>query len=364
MKIMHCADIHLDSKMESRLTCEQAAKRREEMLMTFHDSLDYAAEQGVRAVLISGDLFDKRHIRKTVKDKVEQEIVSHREMDFYYLRGNHDITDFLDEMDELPGNLHLFSKDKWTSYPLPDDNIVITGRELDAKASPDVMSELVLDQSKVNIVMLHGMDSEYPVHDNSYVIDLTKMRGRYIDYLALGHIHSYRWEKLDERGVLCYPGCMEGRGFDECGKKGFVVLDIDKDGVKSHKFISLARRELHEIKVELAPEDDLDSIISKVKDVLNYSPEKDLIRVVLTGRKNMDLEIDCDWIKDKTDRNFFYYEVRDDTKTKINYETFANDRSLKGTFVRTVQGLDMDEERKARIIEIGIRAIMEGSLIE
>ena len=364
MKIMHCADIHLDSKMESRLTPEQAAKRREEMLLTFHDSLDYAAEHEVKAVLIAGDLFDKRHIRKSVKDKVKQEIISHTDMDFYYLRGNHDITDFLDEMEEIPKNLHLFTKEKWSSYQIPDQNIVVTGRELDATPTTDGRSELVLDQSKVNIVMLHGMDSEYPTHDNSYIIDLPKMRGRYIDYLALGHLHSYRWERLDERGILCYPGCLEGRGFDECGKKGFVILDIDKDGVHGHQFISLARRELHEIKVEVEPEDDLDSIITKVKDPLSHAPEKDLVCVVLTGRKNMDLELDCDWIRDKTDRGFFYYEVRDDTKTKINYETFAHDRSLKGTFVRTVQGLDMDEEEKAKIIETGIRAIMEGSLIE
>ena len=73
MKIMHCADIHLDSKMKSRLSQEQADTRREEMLMTFHESLEYAEEQGVRVVLIAGDLFDKSHIRKSVKDKVTQE---------------------------------------------------------------------------------------------------------------------------------------------------------------------------------------------------------------------------------------------------------------------------------------------------
>lgn len=364
MKIMHCADIHLDSKMESRLTPEQAAKRREEILLTFHDSLDYAEEHGVQVVLIAGDLFDKRHIRKSVKDKVTQDIISHREMQFYYLRGNHDITDFLDEMEELPKNLHLFSKDKWMSYSIPDENIVITGRELDAKSSPDVMSEMVLDQSKVNIVMLHGMDSEYPSHDNSYVIDLNRLRGRYIDYLALGHIHSYRWERLDERGIICYPGCMEGRGFDECGRKGFVIIEIDSGGIKTHDFVSLARREIKEIKAEVEPSDDMNSIIAKIKSAVAGVPEKDILRVVLTGRKDMDLEPDTEWIKHQTDKGFFYYTVLDESKTDINYEIFARDRSLKGTFVRTVQGLDMDEEEKAKIIETGIRAIMEGSLTE
>lgn len=364
MKIMHCADIHLDSKMDSRLSSEQAGVRRQEILMTFHDSIEYAAEHGVKAVLIAGDLFDKRHIRKSVKDKVRQEFTTHSDMDFYYLRGNHDITDFLDDMDVIPENLHLFAKDKWVSYQIPGEEIVITGREVDAKSASDVASELVLDQSKTNIVMLHGMDSEYTAHDNSYVIDLTKLRGRYIDYLALGHLHTYRWEKLDDRGMLCYPGCLEGRGFDECGKKGFVILDINGNGVQDHEFVSLARREIHEIKTEVTSSDDLGAIVSGVSAQLESVPLKDIVRVVLTGRKDMNLEMDCDWIKERTDRGFFYYEVKDSTKADINYEIFEHDRSLKGTFVRTIQGLGMDEGEKAKIIETGLRAIMEGSLIE
>lgn len=51
------------------------------------------------------------------------------------------------------------------------------------------------------------------------------LRGRGIDYLALGHVHSFRQEKLDEQGIWCYSGCLEGRGFDECGTKGYVMLE-------------------------------------------------------------------------------------------------------------------------------------------
>ena len=363
MKILHCADIHLDSKMENRLSPDQARERRNELLEGFHRMISYAGRNNIEAVLISGDLFDRRHIRKVVKEEVKQELTSHGDIDFYYLRGNHDITDFLDDLEEVPANLHLFSADRWTSYQC-QDNIVITGREMDAKSQTDLISEMVLDPSKVNIVMLHGQDRQYQSHDNAYTIDIPKLRGRYIDYLALGHIHSYRWEELDDRGVLCYPGCPEGRGFDECGKKGFVVLDIDSTGVKSHEFVSLARRQCHQIKVEVEADDDLDRVVSKVRAVIEKASLNDLIRVDLTGRKNMDLEIDCDWIRMQTDRGFYVYDVKDDTSVRINYENFAHDWSLKGTFVRTVQGLDIDEERKAEIIELGIRAIMEGSLTE
>ena len=35
MKMIHCADLHLDSKMESNLSAEKARERREELLQTF-----------------------------------------------------------------------------------------------------------------------------------------------------------------------------------------------------------------------------------------------------------------------------------------------------------------------------------------
>ena len=46
MKIIHCADIHLDSKMSANLTKEKARERKTELLTTFQNMVTYGAEQG------------------------------------------------------------------------------------------------------------------------------------------------------------------------------------------------------------------------------------------------------------------------------------------------------------------------------
>ena len=71
--------------------------------------------------------------------------------------------------------------------------------------------------------MLHGMVSEYGQEKKESHFGICVDGG--IDYLALGHVHSFRQEKLDEQGIWCYSGCLEGRGFDECGTKGYVMLE-------------------------------------------------------------------------------------------------------------------------------------------
>jgi fucose 4-O-acetylase-like acetyltransferase len=87
--------------------------------------------------------------------------------------------------------------------------------------------------------MLHGQETAGRFVKNKKSADyagsvsLSALRGRGIDYLALGHIHAYKKAPLDSRGIYCYPGCLEGRGFDECGRKGFVLLVVGYSVLKT-----------------------------------------------------------------------------------------------------------------------------------
>ena len=39
------------------------------------------------------------------------------------------------------------------------------------------------------------------------------------DYVALGHVHKGSKVDYVNGTAYAYPGCIEGRSFDECGKK-------------------------------------------------------------------------------------------------------------------------------------------------
>ena len=60
MKIIHCADLHLDSKMETHLSKEKARERKNEILITFQNMVEYAAKNKVKIIIIAGDMFDKK----------------------------------------------------------------------------------------------------------------------------------------------------------------------------------------------------------------------------------------------------------------------------------------------------------------
>ena len=356
MRIIHCADLHLDSKMESNLNKDQANTRRMELIETYERMVEYAVLNDVRAILISGDLFDKTHIRKEVKKRVLEQINTHPEIEFYYLKGNHDKCDFIEEgIDEIPSNFHMFTDEGWTSYELED--VVITGMEINASNVSTMAQRLVLNSAATNIVMLHGQQSDYEGKDGAEIINTSALKGKFIDYLALGHVHKYIYEQLDERGVYCYPGCLEGRGFDETGDKGFVFMEIE-DGKITSEFIPFAYRRLHEIEVKVTADMDINAVVTRAKNKLSDVDPQDMVKFILTGERELDDELDIIRFVRTFENKFFFVKCYDRTKTLVDYDSFKYDKSLKGEFVRLVQSQDMDEDEKAKIIEIGIRAIM------
>ena len=357
MKIIHCADLHLDSKMTANLSKEQAKERKMEILRTFSKMVEYAVKHSVSVIIIAGDLFDTRNVSATVRNYVRDVITNHPEIDFLYLRGNHDNDNFLSKLDTIPENLCLFS-DKWTTYTY--DKVAITGLELNKENSLTAYNTLVLNHDAYNIVTLHGQLSGYKSKDKAEVISLDELRNKNIDYLALGHIHSFTIDKLDARGVYCYPGCLDGRGFDECGAKGFVVLDIDAEKhTATSTFMPMSSRVLHTIRVDVSGINTTQEAASRMEAAIRESKyaSTSLVKFVLKGEVDVECELETDFLEEQFADYFYFCKVYDETKIKVNYQDYEKDASLKGEFVRLVSASDLSEEEKALVIRTGILAL-------
>lgn len=354
MKIIHCADIHLDSKMESNLSKEKARERRNEILITFEKMVEYAKENDVKIIIIAGDLFDKKNVTIKAKKIVKNAIQTNQDIDFIYLKGNHDESGFLDEEEQIPENLKTFNKENWTTYNYGE--ITISGIEFGEKSNYEIYNSLMLEKNKTNIVVMHGQEVQTDKRDKTEIINLKELKNKNIDYLALGHIHQYKEEKLDNRGKYCYSGCLEGRGFDECGSKGFVMLDIEGNTIKT-KFIPFAKRTLHEVKVDITGDVTNNQIEEKIIAQTQDISKDDLVKVILTGKIELETEKDIQYLTQKLEDSFYFIKIKDNTQIKIDYMKYKYDASLKGEFIRLVLEQDLEEDEKAQIIQTGIKAL-------
>ena len=237
---------------------------------------------------------------------------------------------------------------------------MISGLELNAVNQVTAYNSLVLDHDDYNIVMLHGQDSTYQTKDKTEVIALNELRNRNIDYLALGHIHSYKEAQLDGRGIYCYPGCLDGRGFDECGEKGFVLLDIDEKAHSMvHRFVPFSSRVLHAVQVDVSrcmTSQEAAECIRKVIEQKQY-PAKSMVKFVLSGAVDIESERNTEYLAQQFSDLFYFEKVEDETTLRLDYEQYAKDESLKGEFIRMVHASDLDEKMKPEVIRMGIQAL-------
>ncbi len=353
MKIIHCSDLHLDSKLEANLDKEKAKQRRDEILYSFQNMVNFANNNDVRIIIIAGDLFDKNKVSVKAKNIVRDTILANKNIDFIYLKGNHDEENFI--IDEIPDNLKLFNKNEWNSYKY--ENVVISGIEFGKKDSYEIYKSLMLNQSDFNIVVLHGQESNYEnKKDKTEIINLRELKNKNIDYLALGHIHKYKLEKLDNRGIYCYSGCLEGRGFDECGEKGFVLLNIENNKLET-KFISNSIRTLEELEVDVSDTMTTTEVEQKINEKIEKIPKQNLIKIILVGKVDINSERDIDYLLKKYNEEFYYVKIYDKTTLKINYLDYENDASLKGEFIRMILKENLTEEEKKEIIITGLKAL-------
>lgn len=357
MKIIHCADLHLDSKMTANLSKEKAKERKMEILRTFSRMVEYAKKNDVSVILIAGDMFDTRNVSATARNMVRDVILQNPEIDFLYLKGNHDHDNFLSKLDEIPDNLCLFN-DKWTTYTY--GNVAISGLELNAENTMTAYNSLVLDHDKYNIVTMHGQLAEYKSKDKTETISLDDLKNKNIDYLALGHVHGYRMQRLDARGVYCYPGCLEGRGFDECEEKGFVVLDVDTTTrTATTEFVTIAARTLYTLPVDVTGILTTQDAAARMEAELAKTQyaSKSLVKFVLQGEVDVECELETAFLEEQFAEYFYFVKVQNDTKLLVNYQDYEKDASLKGEFIRMVSASDLTDEEKSQVIRAGILAL-------
>ncbi|MCF0138120.1 MAG: metallophosphoesterase [Oscillospiraceae bacterium] len=349
MKLIHCSDLHLDSKMEA-LPPEKARERSSELRLGFERMVTWALDNGVSVIMIAGDMFDTERISPATVSFVLDVMRRAPEITFLYLRGNHDESRYAFIGQELPDNLKLFS-DRWQS--LDCGEAVISGVELTRDNCRDIYGELRLDPDRLNLVLLHGQTGTSPGEDT---VALPLLCGKGIDYLALGHIHSFDGGELGTDGRWCYCGCLEGRGFDECGDKGFVLLDIS-GGLVDYSFIPFAKRRLHNIAVCITGLETVTELRDAMSSACEGIPSGDLVKFTLTGTFTPDTQKDLSFLRRAFEDSFYFVRIKDESRLALPSEDYMNDVSLKGEFIRSVMAAELEASEKEHIILLGLRAL-------
>lgn len=333
ISILHTADIHIDSPFKGD---SSSSLRQQDLRDTFEAIVALAKNNSTKLLLISGDLFDNEYVTSQTIKFLVSVMTSAAEIRFFISPGNHDYysVNSVFALGSFPPNVHIFKREEIECVEIEELNACIYGF---AACSPHsdhrfLKDFSVKDKSKINIMLFHGNLLSSNVSDNFYPLSEDEIKNSGLDYLALGHIHGFSHIKSVGDTFYAYPGCPEGRGFDELGAKG-VIMGLVGKGRHNLSFVPVSKRRYEIFNLDITGIDDFLALKNKISEVLSGSNKSVIARVVLTGKISSDFMINTD-VMASYFTDIFSLEIKDLTTYEEDIEKFTNENTLRGLFVK------------------------------
>lgn len=287
-KILHTADIHLDSPLRS-LALRDPDLRDQVHTATrsaFTSIIDTAIAESVNALLIAGDLFDgaERSARTAAYLTGQLDRLRDGGIRVFYIKGNHDAENPLTGELSLPDNVHIFdgrggkvqlSEDVWIH------GVSFANRHAPESLLPKFPAPIA---GAINIAMLHTSLVGAAGHDPYAPCTVNDLVAAGFDYWALGHVH--RRQVHAESPWVVMPGTPQGRDIGEPGSKSATLLSIGRTIEIAEVQTSLV--EFLNVTIDASKAENEDGLRDLLRQVLretanSLTSDSGIIRLSLTG---------------------------------------------------------------------------------
>lgn len=345
LTILHAADLHLDSPFEG-LPAGKAAVRRSEQRELLSRLAALAVREQVDLVLLSGDLLDSgKPYFETGEELIRS--LGRIPAPVFIAPGNHDF--YSPQCPyarlKLPENVHVFKTAAMEAVELPALGARVYGAAFTESRSGPLLAGFQAPRQEgiYNLLCLHG---EVGARDSVYdPITQQELADSGMDYVALGHIHKA--SGLERAGSVWYswPGCPEGRGFDELGEKTVHLVQLEGDRCTLRQE-SIAGRKYELLKVDVSGTDPLLAVHTQLPD----DTVRDIYRIVLTGEAEE--APDLRRLQQSLAELFFELQLRDETRLRRDVWDGAGADTLRGLFLTKLRARYDKAKNEAERIRI------------
>lgn len=342
LTFIHAADFHLDAPF-SALSPHQAAQRREEQRELLERLGELVEHTSARLVFLPGDLLDGGNVYYETTQALSR-VLGRMRARVFIAPGNHDFYSPRSPWatTDWPENVHIFRTGETESVDLPDLGCTVYGSAFTAPTRDDspLAGFSVPKDGKHHLMCVHG-DVDGKARYGS--IPQAEIGESGLTYLALGHVHARSGLKRAGATYWAYPGCPEGRGFDELGDKGVLLGKIEGEKVLVD-FVPLAGRRYEILPVDVTGDDPAAALVR----ALPKDATRDIYRILLAGESGPE-GLDLAKLEELARPHFYSVSLRDKTRVLRDLWSRAREDSLTGLFLRSLrERLDAAEDERER----------------
>ena len=329
VRILHAADLHLDSPFEA-LGRSLAAQRRREQRGLLRSLPRIAERYGAQLILLPGDLLDSDSAYPETA-RLLAESFAQTSAQVFIAPGNHDFYSAHTPYARIafPENVHIFRTPQLEAIELPELHVRVWGAAFTDSRCPGLLHGFSVPKRPgvTDLLCVHG-EVGNPASAYNPIAE-KDLAASGFDYAALGHVHRYSGMRRAGRTTYAWPGCAEGRGFDETGEKGVLLAEV-QPGEAQVEFLPLGGRRYEILRVNAG-----DAPAQAALDALPDGAERHIFRIVLTGE--CERAPDLTAVRAALEGRVFAAQLRDETRLKQDIWAKAGEGTLRGLFLSALR---------------------------
>ncbi|HEX7032235.1 MAG TPA: DNA repair exonuclease [Nitrososphaera sp.] len=355
MLVSHISDLHLSY---AQFGLEE---REEDVYQTFNEAIDVSIREGVRLVILAGDIFHNPKpcgkavitLGNALKRLKENQISA------AFVLGEHDISRIRDiPFPHIYSNLGLAKKLRHDEAFVVD-NCAVFGADKERRSNIDDVLLGKLRHAEQVAKQQHS-DKKKMLVLHQGLMDFNKFAGEInssdlppgFDYYAMGHYHDHQEKRFSFLGgPLAYPGSIDltpSEGIKEA-EKGFILTDMSGEE-PSTQWIPLTKRR-RQFSVRISYKDissEVDKVIEKAK---SFGSKKPVAKIEVAGA-DIDSKVIAEQLKRLNECCLHYvWQPLEDARATTVYDSRPADIDNE-LYRLSVEALGSDDLAKFAVGEI------------
>jgi exonuclease SbcD len=323
-RLLHMADVHLGARHHD--LGEAAAGQRERQFAAFRRGIDLALEEHVDVVLLAGDLFDSNQQPRRSVERAAAEFarLATAGVRTVLIPGTHDVYDpasiyRVHDLAALAGqkpgsDAVVVLTPERPEVLFPSLDLLVFGRVFATKRAPASplkdFSAAADERARWRVGLVHGsLRVPGKVDDDDVLFTEHEVAASGLDYLALGHWHSFR-QGVQGDTTWAYSGAPEPVAVDQDGAGQVLLVDLSES--QGHKYVSIVPREVGRTRFRKLDVDaaEVGSQAAFVERLRGMADADLVLDVRITGVEPDDLELQEDEAERQLDDSFLKVRIR------------------------------------------------------
>jgi exonuclease SbcD len=351
LRLLHTADVHLGARHTD--LGDRAVALRERQFGAFAASIDLALAEKVDLVLIAGDLFDSNVQPRRSVDRAAAQLkrLVEAKIRTVIAPGTHDVFDraSIYRAYDIPALAGAVGSDFLTvlepdrpDVVLPTLDVVVHGRCFPTKRAPHSplrgLDAARDGRATWHVGLLHAAIAIPNQTDRDEVVITTEeIEASHLDYLALGHWHSFSQGKAGST-VWAYSGAPEAVAIDQDKAGSVVLVSLEERG--GRRKVTVEPRPVAKTRFERL---DLDAGAlagqSALVELLAARADPDLVLDArLIGVRPDWLDLDLDEVEAALGDRFLRLRIRDRSTAALTEGVLPPPDTVLGAFIRDLEG--------------------------